>query len=369
METHQIKQGLHGGDVARIALQLRCDPSEIIDFSANINPRGLPTRATAVLADAAQNPEELLRYPDWTSHPLRRTIANHLKVPPDSIVLGAGASALITDAIRALRALKCVAFIPAFAEYRRACEACGTLFHGIQLKAEDHFRIDDVKCTEALRTLRPELLILNNPHNPSGSLTSATEIRVIADEAADTGTTVLVDEAFIDYAPEHQVTAAAAQRPGLIAVRSLTKFYGCPGLRIGYAVAHPSLARRIEQQMPAWPIGTIALNALNAAVQDAEYAQVTLAENARERTSLASRLAELGFGTYRSAANFLLLKLPDRWPDSAQVREQLLRRYRILVRDCASFEGLERGRYIRVAVLGGSQNRYLAEALSGVVRA
>ena len=121
-----------------------------------------------------------------------------------------------------------------------------------------------------LRTLRPELLNLNNPHNPSGSFTSKIEIHTIIDEAAEAGATVLVDEAFIDYLPEHQVTADAAKRRGVIAVRSLTKFYGCPGLRVGYAVTHPSFAQQIERQMAAWPIGSLALEVLNIAVRHPE---------------------------------------------------------------------------------------------------
>jgi threonine-phosphate decarboxylase len=362
MEAAQMIQGLHGGDVLRIASELQCEPSEIIDFSANINPRGLPASALDPLLRAAECPKELLGYPDWVSHPLRRTLANRLNVPIESVVLGAGASALITDAIRAARPSNCIAFLPAFAEYRRACDACDALFTGIQLKTEDHFQIDTTKCVKALRTLRPELLILNNPHNPSGSVTSKTEIRAIIDEATETGTAVLVDEAFIDYVPENQITADAATRRGLIAVRSLTKFYGCPGLRVGYAVAHPSFAREIEQQMPAWPIGSLALEVLNTAVQDLEYARITIEENARERALLRFRLAELGFETFPPGANFLLMKLPAKWADAARVREELLRRHRILVRDCRSFEGLEEGRYIRLAVLGANENQLLINA-------
>lgn len=357
-------RGMHGGDVVRMASELQCDAGQIVDFSANINPRGLSPSAIAAIVDAAQNGGELLRYPDWTSHPLRRTLADQLEVPVESIILGPGASALITDAIRAIHPCHCVAFVPAFAEYRRACQAVGAAFTGIQLSADDRFHIEPAECNKALRTLRPELLILNNPHNPSGSLTSATDMRALIDNAAETGTTLLIDEAFIDYAPEQQITADAARRPGVIAIRSLTKFYGCPGLRIGYAVAHPSVAQQIEHDIPAWPIGTLALEALNAVVHDREYARTTIEENARERAWLASSLAELGFEIYPSAANFLLLRLPDEWPDSAEIRYCLLQRYRVLVRDCNSFQNLEHGRYIRVAVLGTEQNKLLTKAFS-----
>ncbi|HSU32830.1 MAG TPA: aminotransferase class I/II-fold pyridoxal phosphate-dependent enzyme [Bryobacteraceae bacterium] len=367
MEVRHVRsQGLHGGDVARVALELGSDPNLIVDFSANINPRGLPSGAIQALLRAAQDNGERLRYPDWRSHPLRSTLAQHLKVPIESVVLGAGASALITDSIRTVRPSRCLAFTPAFAEYRRACDAIGAVFTGVPLGVDDQFKINIPRCVQLLRMQRPELLILNNPHNPSGSLILASEIRVILDVAIETGTKVLIDEAFIDYAPEDQVTAEASTRPGVIAIRSLTKFYGCPGLRIGYAVAHSSTAKQIERQMPAWPIGSIALETLSIAVQDREYARITIAENAHCRTSLADSLVELGFSTYPSAANFLLVRLPPNHLDSTHVREQLLVRHHILVRDCVSFEGLQDGRHIRLAVLTADRNRLLIEALSEV---
>ncbi|HEY1212356.1 MAG TPA: aminotransferase class I/II-fold pyridoxal phosphate-dependent enzyme [Bryobacteraceae bacterium] len=365
MEGPQVRaQGLHGGDVARVAWELGCDPNLIIDFSANINPRGLPHSAIRALLKAAQDHGGLLRYPDWRSHPLRSTLAQRLEVPIESVILGAGASALITDSIRTVRPSRCLTFTPAFAEYRRACDAIGAVFTGVPLSMGDQFKVNLSTCIELLRTQRPELLILNNPHNPSGSLITASEIRIILDEATETGTKILIDEAFVDYAPEDQVTAEASTRPGVIAIRSLTKFYGCPGLRIGYAVAHPSTARQIERQMPAWPIGSIALEALTAAVQDREYARITIDENARQRASLANSLVELGFRTYSSAANFLLVRLPPNRLDSTHLREELLLRHHILVRDCVPFEGLQDGRHIRLAVLTADQNRLLTEALS-----
>jgi threonine-phosphate decarboxylase len=357
------QQGLHGGEVARMALELGWDASTIIDFSANINPRGLPACAIEVLLRTAQQSSKLLLYPDWRSHPLRTTLARGLNVPIESVVLGAGASALITDTLRTIRPSRCFAFTPAFAEYRRASEAIEAAFIEIPLSTGEDFKINVVRTLELLRRQPPELLILNNPHNPSGSLIAGSDIRTILDAAAETGTKVLIDEAFIDYAPEDQVTAEASTRPGVIAIRSLTKFYGCPGLRIGYAVAHPSTAKQIECQMPAWPIGTIALETLNAAVHDLSYARTTLYENARERRSLVRSLIELGFAPYPSSTNFLLVKLPQVWPGSAQVREQLLLQSRILVRDCTSFEGLQDRRHIRIAVLGAEHNSLLTKAL------
>jgi threonine-phosphate decarboxylase len=363
VEEAQVIPCIHGGDVARIAAQLNCPPEQVIDFSANINPRGLPQAARKALADGAQRPEKLLRYPDWETHLLRRLLAERLSVPFESVVLGAGASALIADAIRALKPAHCMALVPAFAEYRRACDAARCKFSGIPLHDKNQFSIDIRECIRLLRAVRPDLLILNNPHNPTGSLTSADAIRRVFECAAEMRTTVLVDEAFIDYAPDEEITTCAAGSPGIIAIRSLTKFYGCPGLRLGYAVAHPSFAEQITRHIPAWPVGALPLDVLASAVADSDYARQTLAENDQERRRLFHALRALGLQAYPSAANFIFARLPDSWPTSAELREALIGRHRVLIRNCDSFEGLEQGRYVRLAVLGSVENTLLIHSL------
>lgn len=359
-------QSIHGGDVARIAAELRFPPEQIVDFSANINPRGLPDAARRTLADAARRPELLLRYPEWETHSLRRLLAEQLSVPLESVLLANGASALIAEALRALRPARCMAFVPAFAEYRRACEAIGCQFSGIPLHEHNQFSIDLPECVRILRASRPDLLIVNNPNNPSGSLASAEAIHSIFDCAAEMRIAVLVDEAFIDYAPEHAITTRAARNPGIVAIRSLTKFYGCPGLRIGYAVTHSSIAEQITRQVSAWPVGTLAFDVLTSAISDADYARLAILENEKERCRLTSALSKLGLQPYASAANFILVRLLHPWPASAELHDYLVRRQRILIRNCDSFDGLERGRYIRLAVLGSAENNSLIAALTQI---
>src|SRR5262249_34105923 len=150
------------------------------------------------------------------------------------------------------------------------------------------------------------------------------------------------DEAFIDYAPYAAVTAQAARRAGLVAVRSLTKFYGCPALRAGYAVAAPSTVKRVAEQLPSWPVSTLAMNALAEAVRDVEYERVTLDENERERDWLSTELRKTGVRVFPSSANFLLLGIPQGC-SSAMLRDRLIREFGILIRNCDSFRGLEAG--------------------------
>lgn len=353
----------HGGDIERIARRTGIAAERLLDFSANVNPLGLPPRAAARLARDAADPRLIARYPDPEAHELRRALRARLDIAMESMVIGAGADSLIHAAIRALRPRRCVIPVPAFPEYARACRACGCSIRQFPLDAGANFALDH---RAALNAGPGDLVILNNPHNPTGALAGRKEMLSRVAAACAAGARVLVDEAFIDYAPGAAITRDAAALPGVVAVRSLTKFYGCPGLRVGYAVASPETARRVAMQLPPWPVSALALNALAEALVDAGYARQTLKQNSRARTALAARLASLGCRVFPSATNFLLIRLPAGFAAS-QVRERLLQDHAILVRDCDSFAGLDPGRYLRVAVRTADENRRLSEALGHVL--
>jgi threonine-phosphate decarboxylase len=146
-------------------------------------------------------------------------------------------------------------------------------------------------------------------------------------------------------------------------LRSLTKFYGCPALRVGYAVAHPETARAIAALLPTWSVTQLAIDALTVALEGHDYTQTTLRENAANRENLRAALESLGLTVFPSAANYLLVELPPAMPASA-LRRRLIDRHRILIRNCDSYEALDRGRYVRVAVLSGAENARLLEALA-----
>jgi threonine-phosphate decarboxylase len=354
----------HGGNIAQAARLLGIPASRILDFSANVNPMGLPARAAQRLAREASDPAISAHYPDPESTELRCLLSQQLAVPTECILIGSGAAALIHSAICALAPRRCLIPVPAFCEYERACRACGSSPHFISLPPDFHLS------PQSLAEASPgDLVILNNPHNPSGACASRDEMLVLIAATRHRGAYVLVDEAFVDYSLESAITREAvapqANAAGLIAIRSLTKFYGCPGLRVGYAVAAPETASRIAAQSPPWPVSTLAQNALAEALRDNDYMRETLETNRRARAALATSLAALGCRVHPGAANFLLIQLPARFP-AAHIRERLLRDHAILVRDCDSFRGLEGQNCLRVAVRRKSENSCLLAALTAI---
>jgi threonine-phosphate decarboxylase len=351
---------LHGGDIEGAAREARVPPDSILDFSSNINPMGLPPRAAERLAREAQDPRTWTRYPDHQSTELRSALCRYVGIPSESLVIAAGADALIHAAIRALAPRRCLIPIPAFSEYERASRAFGCEPIFLPLNAE--FRL----ASEFSERQAGDLLILNNPHNPSGACATRSEMLDQVAAARAAGAAVLVDEAFIDYVPDAAITQEAAAG-GVVSIRSLTKFFGCPGLRLGYAVAAPDIASKITAQLPPWPVTTLAANALAEALLDVDYPMQAREQNHRARAILAAVLSSLGCRVSPGAANFLLVRVPA-GSNAVQVRDALLRGHAILVRECDSFSGLERRCYLRIAVRSEGDNQRLVNALSHVLR-
>jgi threonine-phosphate decarboxylase len=345
----------HGGDVWQVAREQDIAAGELLDFSANINPRGLPPRARERLARDASDHCLLSCYPDPTARVLRAALGAQTGVPPEAIAVGPGAESLLAPVLRCVETERVLVPVPAFSEYRRVCEQGEVEFVPFSLNRAESFRVPVERLCE-----HGAVVLLNNPHNPSGALLEAREVLRVA-EAAET---LIVDEAFIDYAPGASVVREASVRRGLIVIRSLTKFYGCPALRVGYAVAHPDTIRKIQGILPTWPVTQLAMDALAEAVTDCEFAEASLRENAVERERLTASLTRLGLAVFASAANYLLLELAHQMPASSDLRSRLIAKHRILIRNCDSYEGLAQGRYVRVAVRSAADNERLIEVLT-----
>ncbi|MGA3190424.1 MAG: threonine-phosphate decarboxylase [Bryobacteraceae bacterium] len=350
---------MHGGDVWQVAEELGIQASELLDFSANINPRGLPPRAKERLARDASDPQLLSFYPDLSARRLRHALSEHLSIDPDAIVVGPGAEALLAPILRCLQPKRALIPIPAFSEYRRVAGQQQIEVTPFFLEREELFRTPVDRFCQEFGAQQHDVIFLNNPHNPSGAMLDAEEVRRVRAAANSSGAMLLLDEAFIDYTPHASLVRDAAAAPGLIVLRSLTKFYGCPALRVGYAVADPATIRRIQSLLPTWPVTQLAIDALAEAVADHEYAEASLRENAVRRQALASSLGALGVFVFPSAANYLLLELPAPVPE---LRAHLIANHRILIRNCDSYEGLAPARYVRVAVRTAADNHRLIRA-------
>jgi L-threonine-O-3-phosphate decarboxylase len=365
-----MRQPAHGGNLVWAAALAGCSPSAILDFSASISPLGPPNAAIAAIVSQLDN---LRYYPDPNYSALRLALAQFHQLSPEWILPGNGSAELLSLAGRELAQLSAAALItPAFGDYYRALAA-----HNAKvLEFPLNFGVAAAKgkMSSFVVCLPPSLsslshhspksgLLLNNPHNPTGTLFTRSAILPYLKEFA----LVVVDEAFMDFLPEDQEQSLikfVQEYPNLVILRSLTKFYSLPGLRLGYAISHPDRLRQWQLWRDPWPVNTLAAAAAIAAVEDREFQEQTWLWLPQARNELFESLASLsGLQPFHSAANFLLVKSQT---SSSQLQQQLLKHHQILIRDCLSFPELG-DRYFRIAVRSKSDNQRLLEAISLVI--
>ncbi|GAC1395886.1 MAG: threonine-phosphate decarboxylase CobD [Vulcanimicrobiaceae bacterium] len=357
---------VHGGDLDAVARRYGVPRDELLDFSANLNPLGPPRALLDALAEGATDVAELARYPEPDAATLRRALGAHHDVDPQTIVVANGAAALIGVAARVAMRARCIVPVPAFSEDAHALAGAGIALVPLHLDAVDDFALPTQALARALDDRDADAALVTTPHNPSGSSLTRDAVAELAARARGADATLVVDEAFVDFVPERSAIGLAPRSPHVIVVRSLTKFYAVPALRVGFAVCEPQLAAAMRAALPSWPVTTLAARALVAALGEAAYAERTRATVERERGALARALDALGVRTFPSAANFLLVALPPS-ASAAAVARELVVAHRIVVRDCTSYAGLPADRYLRVAVRDAAANARLTSALGATL--
>jgi len=347
----------HGGNLTHLARQAGCLPAQVLDFSANINPLGPPACVAAALVDAAR---WLGHYPDPDCTDFIAAVAEHLDIAPERIVVGNGAEQLIWWLPRLLEARRVVLPSPCYLDYRRSAEVWKLPVVTSRLSPEQGFRLDLQAVVSGLQG--GDLVWIGQPNNPTGRLVDRHALAAAVASRPDVHWAI--DEAFIDFTAE-TASIVWAHLPNLAVIRSMTKFYALPALRLGYVVLPPERAMALRRLLPEWSVNTFAQQLGNAVLRDpgrTEYAERTRQLIAEERAWLSSALGSFGAAVTDGRANYLLLRLPDEVPSASTLAERLLRDAAIAVRPCANYDGLDQ-RYLRIAVRARDENQRLVKAL------
>jgi threonine-phosphate decarboxylase len=251
---------------------------------------------------------------------------------------------------------------PTFSEYGHALEVAGWQIDHLCLSPADGFCLDPAAVAVRL-SHGYDLLICCNPGNPTGRLYLPAEVAALYHSCHMAGCFFVLDEAFIDFAEERSAKRLLpAESADWLILRSMTKFFGFPGLRLGYGLAPPPVIARLQRLLPPWSVGVLAQAAALAALADSEHCCRTREFVSAERQRLAERLAEIpGLAVFSGAANYLLLRI-DAAMTAAGLQARLLPE-RILIRNCGNFVGLDE-RFFRVAVRSRPENDRLLAALA-----
>ncbi|RAU97613.1 threonine-phosphate decarboxylase CobD [Paenibacillus sp. YN15] len=351
----------HGGDIWTAAELYGIDKNSFLDFSSNMNPLGPPEAAERIIREEWRR--ELSRYPDPDCRELRQKIASVYSIPASSVLAGNGAAEIIDLAVRAQRPRTVGLLAPSFREYATAAQRAGAGIVDIPLSAERNFDPDWTSAELQKAVPEAELFLFGHPNNPTGRLLSTEFVR----QLAATGKPVILDEAFIDFSGEEESVSfirQAAESDRLCVVRSLTKFYTVPGLRLGFAVAGQGWIGAMKRLQVEWSVNGLAQRIGQEVLGDGEFARATRDWLREESAWLTKALTGLGLQVTPSAANYLLFRLPGEWGVTIHRLQEAMGRRGILIRSAATYQGLDE-RYGRIAVRSRRDNMRLATELAG----
>jgi threonine-phosphate decarboxylase len=351
----------HGGQLHALAREFGFEPSSLIDFSASISPYPLPLHVLEHMARAAADPNILRLYPDSESVELRSAVAAYLSVESESIVVANGVMPLVTATLQALRVRRCMVVTPSFGGYDDALRIGGVERANFGLSYEQEFTLHPPALIESAIAQQCDAILVANPHSPSGQTASRGTMQELCRQASESGIAMLVDEAFIDFAPQDSVADLAMSWRNCVVFRSPTKFLSIPALRVAYAVAGPELALHIKRFVHEWPVSTLAALACTELLNCHEHHAMVRERTVEERLFVSEQLREAGIRVFPSQANFLLIQA-DTAEQGSNLWHSLIVNHGIVLRSCANFAGLDAS-YLRFGLRLREENRKLTEAL------
>lgn len=368
----------HGGNLTQLKADLGLPDRSYHDFSANINPYGLPE----VFRDLIQTQvDQVMHYPDFTYTALRKALAAYYKVDCDLVVVGNGAEALIHQ-VMPLLPEQIVLVHPTFSEYGRAAHLYHKEICTYFLPADRYFGLEvedllafvghqegfgtspSLASKTAHKSPYRGAVFLCQPNNPTGRLYSRTSMEALADGLMQLDYYLVLDESFMDFVAdpaEHTMLDRVGNHPNVIIIQSLTKFYAIPGLRLGWGlVNNPQLKAALEARLGVWPINTFADECGQAIGELDAYRSASRIYLEREKRRLKTALASYpALRLYSTATNFLFLQ-----SGHPHFFEALLHQG-IVIRSCNNFPGLDRT-YFRLAVRRHEENTALIAALAAL---
>ena len=325
---------------------------DILDFSVNLNPLGMPEAVRRAVTEAADKWEN---YPDPFCTELSEMISLSENVSANNIVCGNGADDLIYRTVHAFKPKNAVVTAPAFGEYTKALAEAGSAVREHILREHDDFLPDE----GFLDTLTPgtDMAFICSPNNPTGQIVPSGLLEAAAKKCRENGILLVCDECFLSFAENSAERSISRYMNGnIIILRSFTKLYCMAGLRLGYAVCGSAdIAEKLRRSGQYWSVSAPAQAAGIAALNENTYAAKTVSLIKRERGFLSRQLSALGFGVFPSAVNYILFKGEEGLDDRLLAEG-------IGIRSCESYSGLGRGFY-RTAVRTHEENIKLIKAL------
>ena len=356
------KDHFHGSDLEKIEQIYGIRKEEIVSFSANVNPLGI---SPLLKKELAEHIDAITSYPDREYTSLRQSMAAYCGCDYENIVVGNGSTELISLFIQIRHPKKALILGPTYSEYEREIMLDGGTTHYYPLKESNDFVLDVDDFISHLDQ-DTDLLILCNPNNPTSTCICQNDMRKILDNCKIHGIYVMVDETYVEFAPDiAEVSSVSLTNDynNLVILRGTSKFFAAPGLRLGYAVTgNHDLLHQINTRKNPWTINSLAVIAGEMMFRDQSYIDATRALISGEREQLYHLFASSErFKPYHPYGNFMLLRILDQSLSASELFDRAIRE-KMMIRDCSTFPFLDE-QYIRFCFMKPEDNDRLAECL------
>lgn len=353
-----IEMSSHGGRGIEFAREFNIPLDNIIDFSANLNPMAYRLNIADIIN---RHITTVYHYPDYGG--IKTILSNILNIDKECLLLGGGSVALIHIIPRLFYKSSVIITPPTFSEYEHAVLINKGRVLTLALNKDDGFIFPYNKVSAIMK--KADILYLCNPNNPTGTLISIDILLELVCNAKKNNVLIIIDEAFIEFTDCPYKTTLIPyinKYDNLVVIRSLTKYFSIPGLRLGYLVGEKGLTKSLSKLLGPWPVSSLAVAVAEELILDYRFHIITKEWISLERDYLYNRLRDISWITpYPTTANFILCEIKKDGTTSRDVSASLLD-YAILIRDCSNFTGLN-DKFFRVAVKSRQDNHYLIEAL------
>ena len=355
-----MTKDLHGGNIYKFQ---REGKNDILDYSSNINPLGVPQKFIDI---AKESFDKLVNYPDPYYIDLRKKIAEFNSLDLSNIIVGNGATEILFLYLKALKPKKVLILAPCFAEYERALKSVSAEINYFELKESDNFYPNIENLKKEIETNSYDLLLFCNPNNPTGQFIKLEDIKEIVVACENKNTKIFVDEAFIEFIENWQEkTVSLFKNKNSCIMRAFTKFCDIPGLRLGYGIGFDDeILNKMWEEKEPWTVNTFANLAGLVMLDDKEYIEKSEKWILEEKKFMYKELNEFQYlKAYRTECNFILLKIQN--ISSASLRDKMIEK-NILIRDASNFKFLDY-HFVRLAIKDRESNIKVLEALADIM--
>lgn len=344
----------HGANIVDMSIKYNKKEKDIVDFSSNINPY-IPQNLEKYTIEALKNS---IKYPDINYIELRNSISEYLSLDANFIIPGNGASEII------YLLMKCIdgplgIINPTFSEYERAAKLNNVEVIDLYFE-NDEFDLNINQIKESIE--RFKYLFICNPNNPTGKVKN---IKELLELMKNQGKFLIVDETFMEFVYEekdYSLVKYIESYDNLIIIKAVTKFFGLPGIRLGYGLtSNKELLLKMYLHKEPWTINSFAENICKYILKDKDYINQSKSYFREEIRYMVESLKKIpNIKVYSTDTNFILMKLKD--IKSSKLKAKMFIYKNILIRDASNFKNIDDS-YIRIAIKTRKENDLIIKAL------